>query len=383
MYISRVKLKNWKNFKEADVNLSERVFLVGPNASGKSNFLDVFRFLRDIAKEGGGLKKAINDRGGISKIRCLASRRDPTIEIEIHLSEENQSKPKWVYKLAIRQNTRGHREPYLHNEQVRDSQGNILLDRPNEDDGKDFARLTQTHLEQINSNEKFRDIAFSLESIVYMHLVPQLLRSPELFTGPTLPGDPFGKQFLERVAKTPERTRNNRLTKISNALTIAVPMLKSLVFVLDSTGHPHLEAVYQHWRAQGAKQKEDQFSDGTLRLIGLLWILMEGASPLLLEEPELSLHAGIVKRLPSVIWQLQKHTMRQVLISTHSADLLSSHDIAPEEVFLLTPSREGTEVKRADSLRDIKALLDSGLSMGEVVIPKTAPKNINQLSLSF
>lgn len=63
MYISRVKLYNWKNFRECDVRLSQRCFAVGANATGKSNFLDVFRFLRDIVKEGGGLQAAVNVRG--------------------------------------------------------------------------------------------------------------------------------------------------------------------------------------------------------------------------------------------------------------------------------------------------------------------------------
>jgi predicted ATPase len=35
-------------------------------------------------------------------------------------------------------------------------------------------------------------------------------------------------------------------------------------------------------------------SDGTLRLLGLLWVLSAGASPLLLEVPEMSLHAAAV-----------------------------------------------------------------------------------------
>ncbi len=51
--ISRVILKNWRNFTSVDVPLGNRVFVVSPNASAKSNFLDVFRFLRDIAKPGG------------------------------------------------------------------------------------------------------------------------------------------------------------------------------------------------------------------------------------------------------------------------------------------------------------------------------------------
>ena len=78
MIVTRMRVKNWRNFKEFDVRLQERQFIVGPNASGKSNLLDVFRFLRDIAKsDGGGLQKAVNDRGGVSKLRCLAARKDP------------------------------------------------------------------------------------------------------------------------------------------------------------------------------------------------------------------------------------------------------------------------------------------------------------------
>ena len=50
MYISEIKIENWKNIKSLEANLGYRTFLIGPNASGKSNFLDIFRFLRDILK---------------------------------------------------------------------------------------------------------------------------------------------------------------------------------------------------------------------------------------------------------------------------------------------------------------------------------------------
>ncbi len=72
-----VGLRNWKNFAQTDVAIQNRAFLVGPNASGKSNFLDVFRFLRDLASPGGGFQEAIRRRGGVSAIRCLAARRYP------------------------------------------------------------------------------------------------------------------------------------------------------------------------------------------------------------------------------------------------------------------------------------------------------------------
>ncbi len=45
MRVSRIQLKNWKNFQEVDVKLTPRTFLLGVNAAGKSNFLDAFRFI--------------------------------------------------------------------------------------------------------------------------------------------------------------------------------------------------------------------------------------------------------------------------------------------------------------------------------------------------
>ncbi|MBP9654910.1 MAG: AAA family ATPase, partial [Rhodocyclaceae bacterium] len=76
MLITRLKLKNWRNFRDVEVKLGPRGYLIGANASGKSNLLDVFRFLRTIAQsEGGGLQKALKDRGGLTKLRSLHARK--------------------------------------------------------------------------------------------------------------------------------------------------------------------------------------------------------------------------------------------------------------------------------------------------------------------
>jgi len=118
MIISKLILKNWKNFKDVEIELQERVFIVGANASGKSNLLDVFRFLRDIAKPGGGLQKAVTDRGGISKIRSLAARSNPNIEIEVFISDYVTKELKWRYAIGIKQESRGFRLPQISYERV-------------------------------------------------------------------------------------------------------------------------------------------------------------------------------------------------------------------------------------------------------------------------
>ena len=385
MFVSQIKLKNWRDFRKVDVMIGDRVFLVGPNASGKSNFLDVFRFLRDIAKPGGGLQKAVFDRGGISKLRCLSARKEPEIEIEVHLSEFSDKSPLWKYSIGIKQESRGYRKPYLTKEKVITGNREILV-RPDKNDKQDKLRLTQTHLEQINANEKFRDISEFFSTILYFHLIPQLLQHPNDFL-PALesPEDPFGKSFLKRIGDAYQNVRESRLRKIQKALQLAVPQLTQLSYITDAKegGIPHLEAIYEHWRPNAGRQREDQFSDGTLRLIALLWSLLDRDSLLLFEEPELSLHTGIVSKLPSLMHRLlsKKKKKRQVILSTHSTELLSDKAIGGDEVLILSPDREGTTIKIASSIIEIKLLLEAGMSVADAVIPHTEPPNSIQLEL--
>lgn len=381
MIVSHISVKNWRNFRTVDVDLQERQFLVGPNASGKSNFLDVFRFLRDIAKpEGGGLQKAVKDRGGVSKIRSLAARRDPEIAIEVHLADAAGEPPVWRYALGLRQETRGYRQPYVTHERVW-KQGQQILNRPSAEEKKDRDRLTQTFLEQINVNGDFREVVRFFQAVTYLHVVPQLLRFADSIQGRILEDDPFGQGLLERLAKTNERTRRSRLSRIEKALKVAVPQLEQLQFVRDPvTGRPHLQALYSHWRPQAGLQREDQFSDGTLRLIGFLWSLAESDSLLLLEEPELSLNAAIVSQLAPIVFQAQRNRRRQVLVSTHSDALLTEQGIDGHEVLLLTAAKEGTDVKVAADIDEVRTLLESGLTVGEVVLPRTTPAGVDHLS---
>lgn len=384
MLISHIRLQNWKNFRDIDVNLGERMFLVGPNASGKSNFLDVFRFLRDIAKSGGGLQKAIQDRGGLSRIRCLAARQHPDIVIDVQLSGTDGDT--WRYSIGIKQQQSLPHETVLAHEKVWHN-GKVLLSRPDQYDQKDGVRLQQTHLENLTANSLFREIANYLKEINYYHLIPQLIQHPTDFPAPYQSvEDPFGRTFLKKLGATPTSTRRARLRKIGNALRYAVPQLENLDFKLDEQdGTPHLEVLYNHWRQFGAKQRENQFSDGTLRLISLLWSILDGDATLLLEEPELSLHAAIVRQLPSLIHQMSRarKRKRQLLISTHSAELLYDESLGGQEILVFNPGNEGTRVFPASDNNQIRILLENGFSVAEAVLPHTEPQDIEQLSLVF
>lgn len=377
MRILRVTLQNWKNFQRVDVPLDDRAFLIGPNAAGKSNLLDSLRFLREVAID--GFRPAIERRGGVSAIRNLNARRNPQIVIGVALGD-SADQAEWYYELSITQDNQ--RQPQVGREVVRHWDETVLV-RPNSEDQLDRLRLSQTHLEQVTANKDFREIADFLASIRYMHLVPQIIRDPNRTASKG--DDPFGSDFLERVAATTAKTRTARLRRINEALKVAVPQLRDLHFERDPhDGTPHLEGTFEHWRPNAGRQRESQFSDGTLRLLGLLWALLDGAGPLILEEPELSLHASIVRQLPQLFrraGRLSHRVPRQVLISTHSFDLLSDEGIDPTEVLVLSPDVEATVVRVAAEIAEIRDLVEGGIPIGEATLPYTAPRNAFQLAL--
>lgn len=372
---SRVSLQNWRNFRGVTAYLQKRVFLVGPNASGKSNFLDAFRFMKDVVSVGGGFEQAIAKRGGVSRVRCLAARQNPDVTLVFDFIGENDSAP-WTYLLQFAQDNR--RRPLITREQVRRG-GDLLLSRPDESDRQDRELLRQTHLEQVRANKGFRELSSFFSSIEYLHIVPQLVRDPDKYRGQS--NDPYGWDFLEKISKAPEKTRQAWLRRIRDALQVAVPQLQDFELWRDERGVPHLRGKYEHWRPYGAWQTEESFSDGTLRLLGVLWAVLDGAGPLLLEEPEMSLHPGVVEFIPQMLARMQRRTGRQVFVSTHSFELLKDTGIGLNEVLLLRPDAEGTTISTASDIEDAGQLLSEGLTLADIVIPRTRPSKAKQLSL--
>ncbi|MDR1840953.1 MAG: AAA family ATPase [Holophagales bacterium] len=375
MIITNIRLKNWKNFGEVNADCGKRVFLIGPNASGKSNFLDVLRFLRDVAQD--GIKKAVAARGGMKAVRYLCARQQTDVGIFVRLDDT------WEYELSFNSDSKG--APKIKKEHVvllKNGERDKLLQRPDKDDRQDEMRLTQTALEQVNANKKFREIADFFSSIQYRHILPQIVRDPKNFSPQPIKSDPFGRDLVSQIWNTPAKIRDARLKKINEALSIAVPQLNNLAVEQDkATGLPHLKVNYAHWRTHGAYQNEASFSDGTLRLLALLWSIFDAQGPLLLEEPELSLHVGIVSQLPDIFANLdkdRKKAVRQIFITTHSEAMLNIPGIGANEVLRLEADAEGTKIHTADAL-DAKAMED-GLTAADVLLPKTRYNGIEKLS---
>lgn len=380
MRITRLTLRNWRTFKNLDVPVGQRLIVIGPNASGKSNLLDSIRFLRDLATPGGGLQDAMRGRGGLGRVRCLFARNNHHGWVGITVVLTNGADEPWTYSVSCKSEPRGLHRTVVAEEVVKHGD-RILLQRPDEKDRLDPERLTQTALEQISENKDFRVVAEFFAETRYLHLVPQVIRDASR-AGDTF-DDPFGGDFIARMNRVPMRTREAWLRRVTQALQVAVPQFSALEVTVDDSGRPHLESRYTHWRTRGARQDERDLSDGTLRLIGLLWSLVEvgrRGAPILLEEPELSLHPAVVRMLPSVLARAQRSNGAQVLLTTHSPDLLSDEGIRADEVLVLTPTDDGTEGHVLSEDDHAVLLLASGLNVAEVGLPRTEPPDMEGLA---
>jgi len=108
MMIKKIKVKNFRSFKDLKLNIGKVNILIGANASGKSNFVEIFRFLRDIVKE--GLENAISLHGETQYIRnanvdisenLLIEIREIPYIVNIEFTENGYKSIKVIYKNQI------------------------------------------------------------------------------------------------------------------------------------------------------------------------------------------------------------------------------------------------------------------------------------------
>jgi predicted ATPase len=371
---TRLKLVNWRNFRDVDIALEKRVFIVGPNASGKSNLLDALRFLSDLARPGsGGLQAATKSRGGFSAIRCLYARAPSQVEFKATIGTD-ETPDIWRYDLSLNV-VKGDKITTVVSERI-SKENKTVIERLRDGAG-DAMEFSQTLIEQVAVGKDFRDLTQFLASCRYTHVVPQKIRDRQ--RARALGEDPFGGDLLRRMKEMPKKTRQPRLRRIAEALKIAVPQFNDLDLKDDAEGVPHLFASFEHWRGHAALQSETAFCDGTLRLIGLLWAIAERGGPLLLEEPELSLNDGIIQQLPRMFHWMQRLSGRQVIATTHAAVLLDDVDIGLKEVHRIFVDSNGSHVETLSDNAAIVAEVENETTVGQAVMPLIKPRALEKL----
>jgi predicted ATPase len=387
--ITSLKIENFKSFgPEMDpLRLQPLNFIVGANASGKTNFFSALRFLKMALLQ--NVEVAATEFGGIGEIRNKILRErekpkpvriavtiDPSAAVRFRI--RNQSNEIWTSKeirYSVEIDVRSSDGvPSVQSEELevdlflgKNKKDTFSLRRTREvinfHDPVGFRREDQEM--PISHEDRARLVAGSgffsgvvshfrrqIEGWSFYNISPDVAR---LASKDTV--DPELGSSGESLASILHRFEKNggeheTLDQIMSSLRGAVPGFKTVkTRDPDFEGKRSFQVIEERIRS-GINPRS--VSDGTVRLLALLVIAHSSAKKttlLAIEEPENGLHPHLSENVVEILRTAS--TNRQVITTTHNPDFLDF--LEPEELILCDKIDGLTNVKHASDVKNIKA----------------------------
>ncbi len=374
--ITRVVLKDFRSIARCDVRLRRLMFLVGPNGSGKSNFLDALRFVSDALNT--SLDHALRDRGGIQEVRRRSGGHPNHFSISLHFRLPGGEAGEYSFRIGAR--PQGGYEVQC--EECR-------LSRPIALCGESFYRVEagkvsntslstapvassdRLYLVNVSGLEEFRPVYNALTHMAFYNLNPDRIRdlqSPD--AGEILRRD--GSNLASVLGRL-ERESPPLKARVEEYLSKVVPGIRG--FEAKPVGPK--ESIVFRQEVAGSKQPWHFFaanmSDGTLRALGILVALLQTTDhpasayrvPLVgIEEPEIALHPAAAGVLRDSLRDACGKT--QVLVTSHSPDLLDDPEIRNEEILPVVAEQGETRIAALDDAGK-EAIRDRLYTPGELL----------------
>ena len=386
MKLTHIAITNWRNFAHIEFDLSSRLFVVGPNSSGKTNLLAALRFLSDVARL--GLAAASENWGGPERyFRSGTDSASFTVIVDVDTRQI-------TYDLSIQRLTGIPGENVLGGDQLRILEPRVLDDRADLFSWKDVAEsfgCDSAHGRKGEADTSFLPSEYAGEKLLIDgEEVPVIRDAKQVRLGASyfrkmLAGiryihpnpkkmleradryDPdHGTGFFQHAGRFSDQQLDAVVDRIRPIMAAVVPEIPNLSYQRMGLG---TELVfYSDTPVRGASgvYSHEQFSEGTLRLLGLLFdlaTLPRDTSVVLIEEPETFLQASVVRSLPSLLAEVAMNRDVQMVISTHSPELIDSELVLPSQVLVLRSENGETTGELLSQSNDprIKAVVSADL----------------------
>ncbi len=337
-FLRRVRIRGYKSIAFCDVTLEPLTILVGRNASGKSNFVDALAFLADAVRY--NVTEAVYRHGGTSSILC---RSVPTREVRFaleYLLIERSSRCEIAHDLRFSvavNGTLGDVDESIRST-VTDPEGRpkTPVAPTNQFVGNQGYCVCKPQARPSVAFGGTNPVPMLSEQIAGMRLynfIPERMRRPQKWPPETfLESDGAN---LASVIHTTEKTDKNSMDRVRQFLSV----IAEPVHVLGAAEYGDYKTVRFQVDRGGAPPLEfdtSAMSDGTLRALAALVAVYQNVPPydspslVAIEEPETALHPAAMRALVAA---LDEATLRtQILLTTHSADMLDNSTIHPENV---------------------------------------------------
>jgi len=401
--LKKLKLKNFKSFKDVEIELGNLNVLIGPNAGGKTNLINVFRFLRSLESE--GLNNAISLHGGFYSIRNFKAGVNEPILIEMEFFIEN-------LKNKYKDFEYGYEEEIPQRIRIELS-GNVCfslqINENNENLEKSISfTFKNSVIKKFNILERQIESSWNTDitiyddlnvkfrpSLPYNQIKPDFLSLQVLKFFGELNNSIFQKFFTEYIgiydfeAKLIKETASfvssydleedgsNIAFVIENILSDKAKrktLLNLISYVLDFIeGISTERSTFKDFVFLKVKEKFSNdyipsylLSDGTIRIIALIVALyFENKNILIFEEPEINIHPSLL----SIVIDLFKESSneKQILITTHNPEFLKYIDL--DDIIVISRNKDGFSViKRLNEIEDIKFFLKNEIGVDELFV---------------
>ena len=379
MLIHRLKVARFLSFgpEGVDLPMAPLNVLIGPNGSGKSNFLEAIALLKDAPRMIKDAPRVISDHiareGGVRGWIWKGPQAPDSFTIEAHVGY-----PSGVIRHAMTLADRNGR-PEVTDEQIEfcgtraDTSAARAYYRPPR--GKEIESYLLEHSPNPHApgsvvahvredTVHFRRDYLPTESLISRATPnhPALWHLNHAYPGIELFRDwSFGPSAASRIAEGAHE-RSDFLNRDGSNLALTLSNFagenkRHLVSALQKLYDGIVDISCPVTRGTVALFLEEvgdreiaasRLSDGTLRYLALLAILLHPEPPRLvaIEEPELGLHPDLLPTVSDLLRSASKRT--QLVVTTHSDVLVDALTDVPESVVVCEKHNGQTEMRRLD-----------------------------------